>query len=100
MVLNADQTKTMIFHRAPSYLPGAKFTINDSQLTSSLHEESDVNGIFQSFNRSAGAFIRKFDTLELELKNRLFDSLCLSMYGLEVVAYHFAFKTLGDSEIF
>ena len=51
--------------------------------------------------------MRKFGTLELELKNRLFDPLCLSMYGLEVflskrncvsdlkklgVAYHFAVK--------
>ena len=122
LVLNADKTKTMVFHRASSYLPCAKFTINDSQLeqvdefkylgsilNSSLHEKSDVNRIFQSFNRSAGAFIRKFGTLELELKNRLFDPLCLSMYGLEVfmskrncvsdlkklgVAYHFAVKRL------
>ena len=29
-------------------------------------------------------FFRKFGTLELELKNRLFYSLCLSMYGVEV----------------
>ena len=89
--------KQWFFTVLPSYLPFANFTINISQfeqvdelkylgsvLNSSLHEISDVYRIFQSFNKSAGAFIRKFGTLELELRSRLFDSLYLSMYGLEV----------------
>ena len=77
-VINADKTKTMVIHKAPSHFPCAKFTINESQLVqvdefkylgfihnSSIHEKSDVYRIFQSFNRSAGAFIRKFGTLEM-----------------------------------
>ena len=69
---------------------------------------SELNRIFGAFSRMIGVFLRKFATVELGLKVKLFNILCLSFYGLElihdqrscffvrklVVSYHYGLKRL------
>jgi len=41
--------------------------------------------ITKSFTNSVGMFPRKFATVELSIKLRLFTSLCMSLYGIELI---------------
>ena len=121
LVINAEKTKTMIFRKA-SCVSTVEFLMNGipleqvdqfrylgSILNSRLLEKFDVERILGCFNRSVGAFMRKFGALELPLKDNLYESLCMSLYGLEIfmsrqncvsdlrrlgVAYHYAIKKM------
>ena len=74
-------------------------------LNCNLLEKADLERILKSFNKSVGIFIRKFSNVDMAIKLRLFDTQCMSMYGLELflnnkhsgdmlrklgIAYHYA----------
>ena len=121
-VINFQKTKTMIFSRKAVIFQGPVLHVNGIDITNvkeykylgcmldcKLNEKSELNRITGAFNRMVGMFIRKFATVELGLKVKLFNILCLSFYGLELVldqrgcssavrklavSYHYALKRL------
>ena len=51
---------------------------------SDLSESFKLESIIKSFMKSKCMFLRKFSTVELLIKLRLFTSLSMSLYGLEL----------------
>jgi len=87
----------------------AEFTYLGCILDCNLLEKADLERILKSFNKSVGIFIRKFSNVDMAIKLRLFDTLRMSMYGLELflnnkhsgdmlrklgIAYHNSLKRL------
>ena len=80
-----------------------------SIISGNMSEKSSIDRIFSKFNKKVGMFFRKFSSVDLHMKIQLFDSLCMSLYGLETifnlkncsailrklgVSYHYALKRL------
>ena len=74
-----------------------------------LCEYDDIERTIKSFNRSFGSFNRKFYSVDFNVKYSIFNSLCLSFYGMNLwtnndrckgifkqlaVSYHFALKKM------
>ena len=55
------------------------------ELTNDLTNAEDVRRVHYEFNKSAGMLIRRFYSVTMDLKKKSFDSLCLSMYGMNLV---------------
>ena len=122
LVLNIGKTKVVIFGQKLCESLGISFSICGVTIDivqnykylgvifdCILCEKDDVDRILKSFNRSVGMFLRKFHSVDFNVKIKLFDSLCMSLYGLDIVnssmctvsafnrlsvAYHYAFKRL------
>jgi len=122
LLLNTSKTKIVVFGRKYCAANNIKFTLYGTCveivedfsylgciLNCNLLEKSDLERILKSFNKSVGSFIRKFSNVDIAIKLRLFDTLCMSMYGLELfinnknsgdtlkklgIAYHYALKRL------
>ena len=97
LLLNTSKTKIVIFRRKYCSANNTKFILNGSCveivaeftylgciLNCNLLEKADLERILKSFNKSVGIFIRKFSNVDMAIKLRLFDTLCMSMYGLEL----------------
>lgn len=54
-------------------------------LNHKLNENSEIDRITSNFNKVVGMFLRKFSTIRLDVKMKLFNTLCMSLYGLEMV---------------
>ena len=78
-------------------------------MTYNLKEKEDISRLQASFNRKVGRTLRKFHAAELDVKMRLFNSLCMDMYGIELwgdtsgssqllkqlaVSYHYSLKRI------
>ena len=88
--INFQKTGTMIFTRKVVIFQGPVLHLNGFDITKvkeykylgcmldcKLNENSELNRITGAFNRMVGMFIRKFATVELGLKVKLFNILCL-----------------------
>ena len=122
LVLNTGKTKVVVFGQKFSESLGISFSISGVTIDivqnykylgvifdCTLCENDDVDRILKSFNRSVGMFLRKFHSVDFNVKIKLFDSLCMPLYGLDIinssmctvsafkrlsVAYHYALKRL------
>ena len=87
----------------------AEFTYLGCISNRNLLEKADSERVLESLNKCAGSFIRKFSSVDIAIILRLFDTFCMSMYGLElfvnnnysgdilkklVIAYHYVLKRL------
>ena len=121
LMINVDKTKFMVFETKRGNLD-IKVKLNGVDvervdefkylgcvLQSNLLEGPNVERLLANFNKSVGMFMRKFSSLEMHVKIPLFESLCLSFYGIDLfmnrrlsghsirklgVAYHYAYKRL------
>ena len=50
-----------------------------------MSEKSSIDRILSKFNKKVGMFFRKFSSIALHIKIELFDSLCMSLYGLDTI---------------
>ena len=95
--INADKTKIMIFHnkRAPYRLLNfelngkileqvEKYKFLGSMLTFNMKECEDIKRLKSSFNRKVGMFNRKFHSIDLSLKVKLFNIMCMDMFGMNL----------------
>ena len=122
LIVNVTKTKCVIFSKKKRHGSMPVFKMNGVNLdivneykylgcilNNNLTESSELKRITKSFNNSVGMFLRKFATVELSIKLRLFTSLCMSLYGLELitdtkgcsdvlsklsVSYHYALKRI------
>ena len=120
--INADKTKIMIFHnkRTPYRLLNfelngkileqvEKYKFLGSMLTFNMKECEDIKRLKSSFNRKVGMFNRKFHSIDLSLKVKLFNIMCMDMFGMNLwwdtsgcssllkqlaVSYHYALKKI------
>ena len=120
--VNMGKTKIVVFSKRK--YPGNKlnFLINDKNIeivneylylgtiiSGNLSERNAIDRIVSKFNKKVGMFFRKFSSIALHIKMQLFDSLCMSLYGLDTifdnkncseilrklsVSYHYALKRL------
>ena len=61
-----------------------KYKYYGSIISSCLLEKSNLERLKSSFNRCVGIFLRKFSNVEVNVKLSLFDSLCMSFYGIDL----------------
>ena len=122
LLLNISKTKIVIFKADLRNVSNLLFTINGIAieivseykylgciLKNNLCEIPDLDRILKSFNKSVGMFVRKFGNIDFQIKLQLFESLCMSFYGIELfmkkknataalrklgVAYHYGLKRL------
>ena len=47
-------------------------------------EIPDIVRILKSLNKSLGMFVQKFGKIDFRIKLQLFESLCMSFYGIEL----------------
>ena len=47
-----------------------------------LKNHDDIKRLQASFNRKVGMFIRKFHATELAVKIKLFNTMCMDMFGM------------------
>ena len=120
--INSSKTKIIIFHKKRACHSDVYFEINGSKIelvksykylgtiiTFNLKENEDIMRLQASFNRKVGMTLRKFHAAELDVKMRLFKTLCMDMYGIELwgdilgcanllkqigVSYHYALKRI------
>ena len=120
--INTAKTKIMIFYNKDKCHSDVNFTINNEKieivkqykylgsiLMHNLRENEDINRLQSSFNRKVGMFNRKFHSVELNVKLKLFNSLCMDMFGMDLwchkegclglikqlgVSYHYALKKM------
>ena len=74
-----------------------------------MREKEDIKRFQSSFNRKVGMTLRKFHATDIDVKMRLFKTLCTDMYGIELwddvsgcssvlkplaVSYHYALKRI------
>ena len=118
LLLNISKTKIVIFKADLRNVSNLLSTTNGIAieivseykylgciLKNNLCEILDLDRILKSFNKSVGMFVRKFGNIDFQIKLQLFESLCMSFYGIELfmkkknataalrklgVAYHFA----------
>jgi len=92
----------------------SKYKYLGTIISFNLQEKDDISRLQGSFNRKIGRTLRQFHAASIDIKMRLFNSLCLDMYGIElcddmygcsnllkqvVVSYHYALKrVLGLSK--
>ena len=62
----------------------AEFTYLGCILNCNLLEKAELKIIMKSFNKIVGSFIRKFSSVDIAIKLKLFDTFCMSMHGLEL----------------
>ena len=100
LVLNPTKTRVVVFERSirPTarslnfYLGGSliesvdSFKYLGSILNFNLNECLDIDRLMKSFSKSVGMFFRKFGSSDFNVKWKLFNSLCLSLYGSELWA--------------
>ena len=122
LVVNVGKTKIVIFSKRKYPENTLLFKLNDknieivneylylgSIISGNLSEKSALDRICNKFNKKVGMFFRKFSSVALQVKMQLFDSLCMSLYGLNTifdlkncsatfrklsVSYHYALKRL------
>ena len=88
--INSSKTKIIIFHKKRACHSDVYFDINGSKielvksykylgtiLTFNLKENEDIMRLQASFNRKVGMTLRKFHAAELDVKMRLFKTLCM-----------------------
>ena len=120
--INVEKTKIIIFSKRKYPENTLFFKINDkgieivdeylylgSIISGNMSEKSSIDRILSKFNKKVGMFFRKFSSIALHIKIELFDSLCMSLYGLDTiydvkncsaslrklgVSYHYALKRL------
>ena len=98
MVINVQKTKVLIFNARNRRVSDVEFSINGCRidivdeykylgciLNKTMNESMELEGILNTFNRAVGMFLRKFSTVDLSIKLKLFTSFCMSMYGLELI---------------
>ena len=98
LLLNVDKTKIMIFGKPSSN--NITFFINGKQIeivsqykylgciiSDDLYEAKELDRIVKNFNKSVGMLIRKFSSVDIRIKLQLFESLCMSFYGLETIVW-------------
>ena len=124
-MVNSSKTKVLIFSktkRKTSYNGTPNFSIGGNPLqvvedykylgivlTHNLCVKEDILRQCLSFNRSAGMFHRKFSGVNLQLKHKLLQLLCMDFFGAELlqdlsgarealkklaVFYHYSLKRL------
>ena len=112
MIINVDKTVSMLFDRKNNrannnlnfYIDGNvlyNFKYFGCVLTKNLCEAPDMERCATAFNRSFGFLFRKFNSVNIDVFNKLFQSFCTSFYGSELWVDRkiclFAFKHLAVS---
>ena len=120
LVININKTKIMIFDKTRKNQRDIKFELNGRKLdmvnnykylgtflSSDLRLNEDIKRLQASFNRKVGMFIRKFHATELSVKLKLFNTMCMDMFGMNLwwdtrgclgllkqlaVSYHYGLK--------
>ena len=120
--INVGKTKVVIFHKKRVCHNDVNFEFNGHKieivprykylgtiLSFNLKENDDISRLQSSFNRKIGMTLRKFHAASIDIKMRLFNSLCMDMYGMELwgdtrgcshlldklaVSYHYALKRI------
>ena len=122
LTVNVNKTKIMLFHKKRDphndvsfNIVGQKIEVVSSykylgvMLSYNLKEKDDIKRLQSSFNRKVGMTLRKFHATNIDVKMRLFKTLCSDMYGIELwgdtsgcsmvlkqlaVSYHYALKRI------
>ena len=101
LVVNTDKTKVLIFNKKDnSVIPNAGFQLGTQWLqiekeykylgvilNTTLSETSEMQRILKSFNNTSGKFFRQFYSANFHIKDKLFDLLCMSFYGLNLIEH-------------
>ena len=96
LVINYEKTKILKFGRQDDYVFSANGVIIENViqykylgviLSSDLCITGDVERVHASFNRNVGMLNRQFHSVDLDVKIKLFNTLCLPMYGLSLWSY-------------
>ena len=122
LIVNSTKTKVMIIdkkmipHRSPIF----EFDRQQLEIVSSykylgifisynLKNHDDIKRLQASFNKKVGMFTRKFHATELGVKLKLFNTMCMDMFGMCLwwktigcagllkqfaVSYHYALKKI------
>ena len=120
--INVAKTKVIVFHKGRNPYRALNFEINGlkieqvpsykylgSFISFNLRNQEDIKRLQSSFNKKVGMYLRKFHAVSLDIKIRLFDSLCMDLYGMDLwydnsscktllknvaVSYHYALKRI------
>ena len=122
LVINDTKTKILIFHKKRTPHEHVEFCIDGQEielvnnykylgtiLSFNLKDHEDIRRLQSSFNRKVGVLLRKFHAVDLDVKMKLFNALCMDMYGIDLwwdtsgcvrtqkqfaVSYHYALKRI------